>query len=180
MKILLHSCCAGCAAFIIKKLQKHTKITVFFYNPNIYPKKEYNIRMNEVKKYCDKLGVEFVEQNADYDDWKSLIQGHEKDPEKGKRCQICIKHRLEQAAKFAQKNGFTHFATTLTISPHKDAEFVNSVGSELAEKYGLQFIDEVWRKNDGFLHSCKLSKELGFYRQEYCGCEYSVRSKAKS
>lgn len=173
MKLLLHSCCAGCAAYIINKLKQEYNIVVYFYNPNIFPHAEFNIRMNEVKQYTNEQQVNFVLENGDYEQWKEKVSGLENEPEKGKRCQICIKTRLEQTAKFAKQNGFTHFATTLTISPHKDAEFISKIGNELAEKYNLIFLDEIWRKNNGFLESCKLSEKLHFYRQNYCGCELS-------
>lgn len=172
-KLLLHSCCAGCAAYLIKKLVEQYDLTVYFYNPNIFPKEEYEKRLVEVKSFCEKNKIDFFEEKEEYENWKKMISGLENEPEKGKRCEKCIYNRLEKTSNFAKDNNYEYFATTLTISPHKNADFINKTGKELAEKNKVKFLAEVWRKKNGFLESCALSKEHGFYRQEYCGCEYS-------
>ena len=173
-KILLHDCCAPCGAYVLEKLlNDKNEVFVYFFNPNIFPNLEFERRKNEMKNFCFQKNVEFKEEPYLHDEWLKDVLGLELEPEKGKRCQVCIGKRLEKAAMFAKENNFTHFATTLSVSPHKDAEFINKIGKELAEKFGLIFVEDIWRKNNGYLKSVELSKKMGFYRQKYCGCEYS-------
>ena len=176
MKVLLHDCCAPCGAQVIKELQKDGhEVTVYYYNPNIFPEKEYQVRLNEMKRYSKKLGVDLIEGKYEHDEWLLAVKGFEAEPEGGARCEKCFMKRLSEVAQKAQEDGFEAFASTLTISPHKNAEVINRIGHELADFYNLEFIDTVWRKNEGYKKSCEISKEEDFHRQNYCGCEFSIR-----
>jgi len=176
MKVLLHDCCAPCGAYVIEELQKDGhKVTVYFYNPNIFPEEEYNLRLDEMKKYCEKYSVDLIVGKYEHDEWLEFIKGLENEPEKGKRCEKCFQKRLAEVAQKANEESFEAYASTLTISPHKPAEMINKIGHEFAEFYSLKYIDTIWRKNDGFRKSCKLSEDEDFHRQNYCGCEFSIR-----
>ncbi|HCC23006.1 TPA: hypothetical protein DF272_02395 [Candidatus Falkowbacteria bacterium] len=176
--VLLHTCCAPCGGFVIKELQTMGyAVTVFYYNPNVFPEDEYKLRLREAERFCQKENVELIEGEYDYESWKEKIRGHESAPERGSRCEICITLRLQETAQVASERGFDAIASTLTISPHKSAEMVNAIGHEMADLYGLQFIDRIWRKANGFKKSCDLAEQEHFHRQDYCGCEFSIRSK---
>ncbi len=173
--ILLHTCCSPCACYPIVELQKiGLYVTLFFYNPNIHPREEYQARLDELKKYIKSLdNVKLVEGPYEDKQWFELTSGLEKEPERGKRCDICYQMRLEKTARTAKKQGFTHFGSTLSISPHKKAGVISRIGNQLAKEIDIQFFDKDWKKADGFKHSCDISKKKGFYRQNYCGCIYS-------
>jgi len=158
-------------------LLKEYQVTLFFYNPNIHPEEEYVRRLKEVQGWSNKIGLELIEGEYNHQNWQEAIKGLEAEREGGKRCIICYSLRLEKIAELASKQGYNSFATTLTISPHKKAENINPIGQKLAEEYQLEFIARDWKKQDGYKHACELSKAEGFYRQSYCGCEYSVRTK---
>lgn len=176
MKVLLHGCCAPCGAQVIKELQESGhEVIVYFYNPNIFPEDEYNLRLEEVKRYTDKLGVQLIKGKYEHDEWSEFVKGLEQEPEGGARCEKCFQKRLGEVAQRAQEEGCDAYASTLTISPHKNAEMVNRIGHEFADFYGLQFIDNIWRKNEGYKKSCDISREEDFHRQDYCGCEFSIR-----
>ncbi|HMB26348.1 MAG TPA: epoxyqueuosine reductase QueH [Patescibacteria group bacterium] len=178
MKVLLHACCAPCAAQIIKELQKMGhEICVYFYNPNIFPKEEYDLRFNELKRYTEDLQIPLIEGRYDHKDWLEKVKGLENEPEGGRRCYQCFLHNLGEVAQKAYEEGFKALATTLTISPHKPVEMINSIGQKSADFYGLKFIDQVWRKNNGYKNSCDLSRKYNFHRQNYCGCEFSIKDK---
>jgi hypothetical protein len=170
--LLLHICCAPCSTYVIKLLKKSYTVFGYFYNPNIYPQKEYFKRLNEVKRYTFNLLPLFVE-NYEVKRWHSKIAGLEEEKEGGRRCSICFRIRLEKTAKFAQKNNFSYFATTLTVSPHKEAKIINQIGKELEDKLKIKFLAEDFKKNDGYKISVQLSKEFNLYRQNYCGCLFS-------
>ena len=172
-RILLHSCCAPCSAYVIQELIKEYKVTLFYFNPNIFPEEEYQRRFREAQKYLEKIKVDLIEGEYDHQAWLEKVKGHEQEPEKGKRCHICYKYRLEKTALEAQKLSFNTFCSTLSISPHKDAEMINQIGLELAKKYGIEYLESDWKKQEGFKKACDISKSEGFYRQEYCGCEFS-------
>jgi predicted adenine nucleotide alpha hydrolase (AANH) superfamily ATPase len=161
---------------VAEELKKNHEVTLFFYNPNIFPQEEYDKRLNEVRKWAEKNDFELIEGPYVHLDWLQKILGYEKEKEGGLRCPICFSHRLEITAQLAKQNGYDIFATTLSISPHKNAETINRLGKEIAEKYQLNFYEADWKKNDGYRHSCQLAKAEGFYRQDYCGCEYSRES----
>ncbi len=176
-KLLLHVCCAPCASYVIKLLQADYDVTANFFNPNIYPEEEFKRRLNEVKKYLEKIKMvlEVGEFNQEY--WFELVKGLENEPERGARCTICYKMRMEEIARQAKENNFDYFTTDLSISPHKDAIRINKIGNELAEKYGVKFLEADFKKKDGFKKSLEISRDEGFYRQDYCGCVYSWRQK---
>lgn len=174
--LLLHICCAPCSGFLADKLSGHYDVSVFFDNSNIYPLLEYEKRRNEAKKYFKAKNIEFIEAEYDHKSWLELIKGCEKDKEKGRRCLKCYEVRLANTAKYAEENGFDCFASTLAISPHKDAKVINEIGRKLADQYLLEFIDGDWKKEDGFKKAMALANKYDFYRQSYCGCEFSIRS----
>ena len=179
-KLLLHICCAGCGAYVSRLLKQGFNVTLYFYNPNIYPESEYKKRMEEVKNIAKKFGLNLIVGEYNHKKWLELIKGHEHDLERGERCLICYGDRLKSAVRVAKdpaKSGtgkkFDYWTTTLTVSPHKDARAISRIGQELAKKYNVKFLDKDFKKQDGFKKSVELSKELGLYRQDYCGCEYS-------
>ena len=175
--LLLHSCCAPCAGEIMEALAaSNIKTTVYFYNPNIHPNEEYEIRKNENKRFCDKLGFECIDGDYDKDNWFERIKGLEDEPERGKRCTQCFDMRFERSALFAQENGFGVYATTLGISRWKDMEQINSSGLRAAKRYeDVSYWDFNWRKQGGSSRMVEISKREEFYQQEYCGCVYSLR-----
>ena len=150
-------------------------VTLFYHNPNIHPQEEYLKRLEELRKYAEKYDLKLIETDYEPEVWHNYIKGYEKEPEGGKRCFLCYKLRLETTAKYAAENGFDYFTSTLSISPHKNAAKINEIGKELAEKHKLNFIEADFKKQDGFKKACELSRKEGFYRQEYCGCAYSMR-----
>ena len=175
--LLLHSCCAPCAGEIMEALAaSNIKTTVYFYNPNIHPIEEYEIRKNENKRFCDKLGFECIDGDYDKDNWFERIKGLEDEPERGKRCTQCFDMRFERSALFAQENGFGVYATTLGISRWKDMEQINSSGLRAAKRYeDVSYWDFNWRKQGGSSRMVEISKREEFYQQEYCGCVFSLR-----
>ncbi|HNV97411.1 MAG TPA: epoxyqueuosine reductase QueH [bacterium] len=172
-KLLLHVCCAPCSAYVIDQLQKDYDVILFYFNPNIYPEIEYEIRKNESENYAKKLNINFVEKKIDHNIWLEKIKGFENEPERGKRCFICYKYRLEETAKYAEENGFDIFTSTLSISPHKDSAMINQAGYEVSKTFNMEYLESDWKKDGGFKKSCEISKENDFYRQNYCGCEFS-------
>ena len=176
-KILFHTCCSPCACYPVEELKKEGfDVTLFFYNPNIHPHGEYQARLKELKKYLgDFPEVELIEGDYQVEKWFELTRGLEKEPERGRRCDICYQLRLEQTARFAKNNGYQYFGSSLSISPHKKAEKISSIGAQLAEEFKINFYDRDWKKQDGFKRSCAISRQHGFYRQDYCGCIYSKR-----
>lgn len=173
--LLLHICCIGCGVYIVQTLKDEFDIQLFFYNPNIFPKDEYDKRLAEIKKVAQIYNLEVIIGDYDHHKWLLQIRGHEQDAEKGERCLICYQARLIATAQMAKENNFQFFGTTLTISPHKDAAAIIKIGKDLEKEYGLRFLDKDFKKQDGFKKSAVLSKELGLYRQNYCGCEFSKR-----
>lgn len=172
--LLLHTCCAPCSAYVLKLLETY-QVSVFYYNPNIDTLEEYGRRKNECQKYCEKSNIPFIEQEYKPDEWSMYIEGLESEPEGGKRCGRCFDLRLERTAEFAKKNSFDLFATTLSISPHKNSKLINEIGNKTANKVEVSFLEADWKKEDGYKKSCEISKDEGFYRQNYCGCIYSKR-----
>jgi predicted adenine nucleotide alpha hydrolase (AANH) superfamily ATPase len=172
-QILLHACCATCAGYVLEKLAPDYTPLLYYFNPNIFPPEEYNLRRDELKSYADKKKIEFIEENYDPDSWLQVVKGLEHEPEKGRRCDLCFYYRLQQTASFAQKNDIRHFTTTLTISPHKKSKTILDIGREIADQQGLTFLAEDFKKKDGFLKTMAMAKKEGFYRQNYCGCVFS-------
>ena len=175
--LLLHSCCAPCAGEIMEAVAA-SKIdtTVYFYNPNIHPIEEYEIRKEENKRYCDKLGFKFIDADYDKDNWFARIKGLEDEPERGARCTQCFDMRFERSALYAHENNFKVFATTLGISRWKNMDQINDSGKRAAQRYKtVEYWDFNWRKDGGSSRMIEISKEENFYQQEYCGCVYSLR-----
>ncbi len=174
-KLLLHSCCAPCLTHPLTELQKDFEVVLFFYNPNIQPRAEYDIRLTEAKKYCHGK-CEILEGNYDPEVWFEKIKGFENEPERGARCRICYEMRLAKTAELAAKSSFQFFATTLSISPHKNSDWLNEIGRELSSKYGVKFLESNWKKCDGFKKSLELSAAANLKRQNYCGCVFSRKT----
>lgn len=175
-KIILHACCAPCASYPIELLKKDNyEPVVFFYNPNIFPFKEYKIRHDELEKYCNKLGVEFYSGDYEIKKFYSAIKGLENEPEKGKRCSVCFNLRLIETAKLACKLQIPFFTTTLTVSPHKNSIQIFEQGKIVADEFNLEFIEYNFKKQDGYKISRQIAKENNMYTQSYCGCMYSMR-----
>ena len=179
--LLLHSCCAPCAGEIMEAVAaSEIKTTVYFYNPNIHPVQEYELRKEENKRYCQKLGFTFIDADYDKDNWFKRIKGLGNEPERGERCTKCFDMRFERSALYAHENNFSLFATTLGISRWKDLDQVNNSGLRAADRYsGLNFWDFNWRKAGGSPRMIEISKREEFYQQEYCGCVYSLRDTNK-
>jgi predicted adenine nucleotide alpha hydrolase (AANH) superfamily ATPase len=176
-KLLLHSCCAPCSGGILADLvQAKIQVTLFFYNPNIHPYSEYEKRKTENKHYAEKLHIPFIDMDYSHKEvWFERTAGLEGEPERGKRCDVCFNLRLQRTADYAHENSFDYIATTLGISRHKNLEQVNRSGLKAAKCYpGLTFFDYNWRKNGGMQRSAEISRRENFYRQEYCGCIFSL------
>ena len=172
-KLLLHACCAPCMTVPIERLQSEYDITGFFYNPNIHPEEEYKKRLNEITNWTQQKNIPLIVHEYDVDRWHELVKGLEKEPERGKRCTVCFRMRLQQTAILAKQKGFDWFTTTLSISPHKNANIINQIGKKLRDQIGVQFLEANFKKKNGFKRSIELSKKYNFYRQNYCGCIYS-------
>lgn len=190
-KFLLHTCCAPCSIAIIDELKLKYDLTIFFYNPNIYPEEEYFKRKAEVIKVCQEWGVGMVDFDYDQSSWDEAVKGLEHEPEMGARCPVCFRLRLERTAQYASENGFDIFSTSLTSGRNKKALIINPIGKHLAEKYGVEYLEEDWKK--GRPTSAKASagkqesrqeranrlvNEMDIYRQDYCGCKYSLQHKS--
>lgn len=174
--VLLHVCCAPCGAYSLEFLKNlGYNVTLYFYNPNIYPLEEYQKRLNELKDFADKNKIPLITEKADFQHWAEITKGLEFEPEKGKRCFVCYKMRLQKTAQKAEKLGFAYFTTTLSISPHKSYEMICEISKELEKQYKTCYLDVNLKKKDGYKKSIELSKMYGFYRQNYCGCKFSVR-----
>jgi len=179
-KILLHACCAPCSGVIIERLQSQgLKVCVLFYNPNIHPAEEYDRRKTEQQLLAARMKAEFVELRYDPGIWHAGIRGLEQEPERGRRCERCFALRLDRAAQYAAGNHFRIFTSTLGISRFKDLDQVNRCGLEAATRYpGLTYWTFNWRKQGGSQRMAQLAKEQNLYRQQYCGCVYSMRQPA--
>ena len=177
--LLMHSCCAPCSSYCLSYLAEYFKITIFYYNPNISPLEEYQKRVNEQKRLISELPVKnkicFEEGKYDPQTFFDMSKGYEQEPEGGKRCYRCYKLRLDQAAKLAQEGGYDYFTTTLTISPLKNAAWLNELGQKAGELAGVRFLPSDFKKKGGYQRSIQLSKEYNLYRQNFCGCVFSKR-----
>jgi predicted adenine nucleotide alpha hydrolase (AANH) superfamily ATPase len=179
-KLLLHVCCGPCAVYVVEKLKKEYTTTCFFYNPNIQPKQEYDFRKNELVRVSDIKGwkVEFPEY--DIRGWFEEVRGLEKEPEKGKRCSVCFYLRLKKTFDFAKFHGFSHVASTLSISPYKVTSQINLEGEKLSKEYHITFIPENFKSRNGYQIAKTMAYDLGIKHQNYCGCVYSkVEKKVK-
>jgi predicted adenine nucleotide alpha hydrolase (AANH) superfamily ATPase len=173
--LLLHACCAVCASYPIEFLSDKFDTAVLFYNPNIYPPEEYWKRLEDLKRYSDIKKIRLAIMDYETSVFDERISGFEKEPEGGKRCEICFSLRLEKTAACAKEYGYDFFATTLTLSPHKKHKIINAIGIELADRHGVSYYESDFKKNNGFKIANTISKQFAFYRQNYCGCRHSIR-----
>jgi predicted adenine nucleotide alpha hydrolase (AANH) superfamily ATPase len=172
--LLLHVCCAPDATVGFERLGKDWNVVGYFFNPNIYPSEEYAKRLEDFLRLGDLMGVETRVGEYCDEEWYEVIKGWEDEPEGGKRCKLCFRYRLRNTAELAQQGGFDAFATVLTVSPHKDAEKINDFGKALGEEFQVEYLATNLKKQDGFKRSVEMSKQFGLYRQNYCGCEFSL------
>ena len=179
-KLLLHICCGPCSTEVIRRLKDDYEVVGFFYNPNVHPEDEYNKRLMEVQRISALWRVLVDAPPYDHELFLAVARGLEERPEGGSRCLACYRLRLDETARRTAENGCTHLATTLTIAPMKKAAVINPIGRGAATRHGLVFVEDDWKKRDGFKHSIELSRDLGLYRQNYCGCEFSLRRTPKS
>lgn len=181
-RLLLHACCAPCSSYVLEYLCRYFDITVYFANPNITEKAEYEKRLSELIRFigtadfCREVSV--IDAGFSPEVFLCNAAGHETDPEGGTRCTGCFLLRLKQTADYAKKHGFEAFATTLTVSPHKDADRINRIGSALSESSGIFYLPSDFKKRGGYQRSIVLSREYGLYRQNYCGCTFSKQEAA--
>jgi len=178
-RVLLHSCCAPCSGAMVEEMCSSKileEVVVFFYNPNIHPRKEYEIRKEENKRFCEKLGIAFIDCDYDSENWYARMKGMEFDPERGRRCTECFDMRMERTALYAHENGFHAVATTNATSRWKDPQQVDASGYRAAARYpGLKYWAQDWHSDEMTLRKYQISANEKFYKQEYCGCSYSLR-----
>ena len=182
-RLLLHSCCAPCSSYVLEYLSNYFSITVFYYNPNIYPPEEFGKRVEEQQRLIGELPakhpVSFLEGPYEPERFYDMARGLEALPEGGERCFRCYRLRLEEAAQMARAGGFDYFTTTLSISPLKNAQKLNEIGAYLAEEYKVPYLFSDFKKKNGYKRSTELSAQYGLYRQDYCGCVFSLRERKK-
>jgi len=169
-KLLLHCCCAPCSSAVLERINKYFDITLLYFNPNIYPESEYYKRKDEFNK----LGVKVVDLGYNHDEFLQIVNGLEREKEGGARCRVCIAYRMDSAFKFACENNYDIVTSTLSISPHKDADYINLLGENLEHKYGIKYLHADFKKESGYLRSIEICRQLGIYRQDYCGCEFAL------
>ena len=181
--LLLHACCAPCSSYVLEYLAKHFRITLFFYTPNISPAEEYRARLDELCRLTREMGlsddVSVLEGNYDPDRFEALVKGLEALPEGGSRCYLCYSLRLSEASRVAAEGGFDYVCTTLSISPHKNAAWLNEIGCEEAARHGVTYLVSDFKKKNGYKRSCELSAQYGLYRQDFCGCIYSRQARER-
>ena len=176
-EVLLHACCAPCSSAIVEWMVAHgIKPTIFYYNPNIWPREEYEIRKNESKRHAESLGLTWIDGDYDHEQWQHDVCGLEGEPERGKRCELCFTLRLTATAQKAQELGIKYFTTTLASSRWKSLEQIERAG-HIAEQNGVTFWAQNWRKGGLYERRNQLLKEFNFYNQQYCGCEFSKRQR---
>ncbi len=177
-KMLLHACCAPCSTSVLERLQNDFELTVYFFNPNIYPEREYGVRRDEMREFLKTAyrgGIKVIEEEYDHNDFLNKVKGLENCKEGGDRCRACFELRLLKTAKKAKELGFDTFTTTLSVSPYKNAKLLNEIGNSVGQAVGIKYYESDFKKKDGYLRSIRLSAEYGLYRQNYCGCEFSRR-----
>lgn len=176
-RLLLHTCCAPCACGVLKYLLEYFDVAMYFYNPNIMPESEFNLRLNAVKQLIVHFpDIELIVPEQQTELFAEMVKGLETLPEGGERCFSCFELRLENCAVYLAEhpNMYDFFATTLTVSPHKNAKAINDIGAKSAERKGVVYLSSDFKKRNGYLHSIELSKKLGIYRQRYCGCKFDI------
>ena len=175
-KILFHACCGICSSYPIVNLREiGYEPLVYFYNPNIYPIEEYELRLDAQRKLCEYHKCELIIEEYNQEEFFSSVIGFENEPERGKRCDICFKLRLEKTAKKAKELNINTFSTSIVISPHKDFKKLTEIGENIAKEYDLNYLAVDFKKKDGFLKTNKIANSLELYRQNYCGCKFSMR-----
>lgn len=185
-RLLLHSCCAPCSSYVLEYLHSYFDICVYYYNPNITKREEYEKRIRELKRLIDTMNrehaweIHLVEGPYEPECFLKAAEGFEECPEGGERCRRCFGLRLSKSASYAAQNSFDYFTTTLTISPLKNADTLNEIGNRAGEKYGISFLPSDFKKKNGYQRSIELSKEYHLYRQNYCGCEYSKKEREEA
>ena len=177
-RLLLHICCASCAGVCIERLVDAFDVTLLFYNPNITDDEEYSLRKNEVMRLVESWGgkVKFLDTGHQKEHFEKIAEGRENCPEGGERCLACYTLRLSYTAQTAKREGYEYFASTLSVSPHKNSQKLNEIGAVCESKYGVKHLPNDFKKQEGYKRSCEISARMGFYRQNYCGCEYSKRN----
>lgn len=174
-RILLHACCGPCSPHIIETLSEEYDVSVVFFNPNIFPDEELSLREKEIVNFCADAGVEIFSPAQAHEEWIAAVKGYEDCAEGGERCRLCFRYRLEKTAAVAAEKNIPLFTSTLTVSPHKNAKVIHEEGAAAAAKHGVEFLPADFKKKDGFKKSCEAAAERGMYRQNYCGCEFSIR-----
>ena len=179
LRLLLHACCGPCSSYVIEYLSKYFDITIYYYNPNIYPKEEYERRLDELKKFVKVFNnsVNVIEELYNPEDYNKAVKNLEHLGEKSIRCYNCYEFRMNKAASFAKENKYDYFTTTLSISPHKNSNWINEIGGILEKEYGIKYLYSDFKKKNGYKRSLELSKEYKLYRQDYCGCIYSKKER---
>ena len=175
--LLLHSCCGPCSSYVLEYLTRYFDVTVLFYWPNIQPREEYDKRLYYQKKALEFYGAGYMECRYDGGAFDEAVRGLEGEPEGGVRCTVCFELRIGETARLAAAHGFAYYCTTLSVSPHKDAGRINGIGRAMGEKYGVRWLPSDFKKRGGYQRSIELSRELGLYRQDYCGCVFSRRER---
>ena len=179
-RLLLHSCCAPCSSHCLSELSPQIGVTVLYYNPNLDCAGEYEKRKREQLRFLRETGLaDFLDCDYAPEDYLAAVRGLEEEKEGGARCAVCFRLRLERTAREAKARGFDYFATTLTVSPLKNAKLINTIGFAVAEEVGVRYLPSDFKKRGGYLHSVKLSEEYGLYRQDYCGCAFSKAEREK-
>lgn len=177
--LLLHSCCAPCSSYVLEYLTDYFKITIFYYNPNIYPYDEYEKRLSEQVRLINSLPVknkiDILYCDYDNNKFENIVKGLENEKEGGNRCHKCYELRLEKTAITAKENNFDYFSTTLTVSPYKNSKILNEIGDVLSKKYNIKYLYSDFKKKEGYKRSIELSRMYNLYRQNYCGCIYSKK-----
>ena len=181
--LLLHACCAPCSSYVLEYLSSFFDITLYFYNPNISPAEEFKFREDELRRLIGEMplpsAVTLLSSHYDVSEFYSIARGKEDLDEGGARCYDCYKLRLRKTAQTAKEGGFDYFCTTLSISPYKNAEWLNTIGEELSGEYGVAYLYSDFKKKNGYKRSCELSEIYSLYRQDYCGCEFSKKAVEK-
>lgn len=174
-RLLLHSCCGPCSSYVLEYLTQYFDVSLLFYGPNIQPQDEYDKRLAFQRKVIEHIPVDILECSYDGGAFDEAVKGLENEPEGGARCTVCFALRIEETARLAAAHGFAWYCTTLTVSPHKDAERINAIGRSFGDKYKVKWLPSDFKKRGGYQRSIELSKQWDLYRQDYCGCAYSIR-----
>ncbi|MCR5786544.1 MAG: epoxyqueuosine reductase QueH [Acholeplasmatales bacterium] len=178
--LLLHTCCAPCSTHTLKVLIPYFNITVFYSNDNISPESEYNERLRVEEEYCKSLGIKVIHDDYNFKDYLEAIKGHEHDGERSQRCYLCYLERLKKTCLKAKELGFDYFTTSLSISPYKVSRWINEIGYQLEKEYNVKYLYSDFKKEEGYKDSIKMSEEANMYRQDYCGCPFSLEERKEA